>query len=206
VDYEHPQHEVELASFYLARTPVTNAQYGKYLEANPAVEKPRFWGDGRRNQPEQPVVGVSWYDARAYCEWAGLSLPTEAQWEYACRSGTTTAYYSGDGEADLARVGWYDGNAGQRLHAVGELEPNGFGLYDMHGNVWEWCLDDVQPYTTSPRAGDGSRGEPAGDAYRVVRGGSYLGEADDARSAYRLAYEPGLRYFDLGFRPTRAHP
>ena len=201
---EHPQRKVKLMSFYLAQTPVTKAQYGKYLEANPEVEKPECWGDWRFDNPEQPVVGVSWIDAKAYCDWAGLTLPTEAQWEYACRAGTTTRYCSGDKEEDLARVGWYDNNSDGRLHAVGKKEPNDFGLYDMHGNIWEWCLDNYDSYTTNPRSKDGLRHEPKSDAYRVLRGGSWLGDADYARSAYRDLWRPGYRYLIVGFRPAQA--
>ncbi|MCH9685237.1 MAG: SUMF1/EgtB/PvdO family nonheme iron enzyme, partial [Deltaproteobacteria bacterium] len=159
---ERPQHKVTLADFYLAPTPVTNAQYRRFLEAKPAAPKPEYWGDRKYNQDQQPVVGVSWDEATAYCEWAGLKLPTEAQWEYACRAGRATRYYSGNSEADLARVGWYDGNSEDRLHAVGELEPNDFGLCDMHGNLWEWCADALESYTTSARDGDGLRKEPVG--------------------------------------------
>ncbi|MCH9687661.1 MAG: SUMF1/EgtB/PvdO family nonheme iron enzyme [Deltaproteobacteria bacterium] len=204
-DDERPQHEVTLANFYLARTPVTNAQYRVFLEANPAAPKPWYWDDSEYNQDEQPVVGISWHDATAYCEWAGLKLPTEAQWEYACRGGTTTRYHSGETEADLRRVGWYDGNSDYRLHAVGELEPNDFGLYDMHGNAWEWCADAFESYTTSPRAGDGLR-KPFGAASRVLRGGSFGLTAVIARSAYRSRSRPDGRDLIVGFRPAQGHP
>ena len=125
---ERPRHEVELASFYMARTPVTNEQYERYLDAHPEADKPKFWDDSKFNQPSQPVVGVSWAEAKAYCDWAGLELPTEAQWEYACRAGRQTVYWSGDSEQDLARVGWYKGNSGHRLHPAGELAANPFGF------------------------------------------------------------------------------
>ncbi|MCA9572573.1 MAG: SUMF1/EgtB/PvdO family nonheme iron enzyme, partial [Myxococcales bacterium] len=100
-DHEGPQHEVTLSSFYMARTPVTHAQYALYREANPGVPEPPGWGDERFNQPEQPVIGLTWYEAKAYCDWAGLELPTEAQWEYAARAGSTTAYWFGDETKDL---------------------------------------------------------------------------------------------------------
>ena len=130
-----PQHEVEVPGFYMGRYPVTNEEYGRFLADNGDASEPEYWGDRKFNQPNQPVVGVSWNDAQRYAQWAGLRLPTEAEWEYACRAGTTTRYYTGDSEADLDRAGWYDGNSGGKLHPVGQKEPNAFGLYDMHGNV-----------------------------------------------------------------------
>jgi formylglycine-generating enzyme required for sulfatase activity/predicted MPP superfamily phosphohydrolase len=203
---ERPQHEVVLGEFYLARTPVTNAQYARFLAAHPEAQVPEYWGNARYNQPEQPVVGVSWDEAQAYCEWAKLVLPTEAQWEYACRAGTTTSYWSGDGEEELARVGWYGGNSDGRLHVVGEKDANPFGLFDMHGNVSEWCRDNYGPYTALPGQGDGLRHEPVGDATRVVRGGCWFDDAHDVRPAYRLFDYPGYRSSIVGFRPAQATP
>jgi formylglycine-generating enzyme required for sulfatase activity len=126
--------------FRLASTPVTNAQYARFVEAT-GHRPPKYADDPQYNRPDQPVVGVSWDDAQAYCRWAGLRLPTSAEWEHACRAGTTTAYWSGDTTEDCLRVAWTAENSGGRLHDVGELEPNPWGLYDMHGNVWEWCED-----------------------------------------------------------------
>lgn len=200
---EHPQHCVPLGPFELARTPVTNAQYRRYLEANPDVAPPEFWGDRSYNQPEQPVVGMSWWEAQAYCKWAGLVLPTEAQWEYACRAGTTTRYWSGDEERDLDEVGWYGGNSKHRLHPVGEKPANPFGLFDMHGNVWEWCRDAYGSYATSPQPVDGLRHEPVGAADRVLRGGSFFVDARLARAAYRSDWRPAGRSRGVGFRPAR---
>lgn len=193
-------HEVELAELFLGRTPVTNAQYGEYLKANPKANKPSRWGDRKHNQPDQPVVGVSWPDATGYCEWARLTLPTEAQWEYACRAGTTTRYSAGDRERDLGRVGWYEANSGGRAHAVAEKEPNAFGLYDMHGNVLEWCMDESGPYSTPPRAGDGLRHPPGNGDLRVLRGGSWDNGAAFARSAMREWDTAGGRWVNVGFR------
>jgi len=200
---EQPQHEVELGAFWIARTAVTNAQYREYMEANPGVKEPEYWSDRSDNRDGHPVVGVSWYEARAYCEWAGLRLPTEAQWEYACRAGTTTRYCSGDAEEDLKKVGWYAGNSGRRLHAVGELEPNAWGLCDTHGNVLEWCEDTFCDYETRPRAEDGLRYETVGDATRVLRGGLFAYEARLARSAFRLRDVPDDRWGLVGFRPVQ---
>ncbi|KAB2832406.1 MAG: formylglycine-generating enzyme family protein, partial [Candidatus Brocadia sp.] len=171
--------------FYMGRYPVTNEEYARFLKANPTVTEPAYWADRKYNQPKQPVVGVSWEDARHYAAWAGLRLPGEAEWEYACRAGSKTRYYSGDKDEDLARVGWYTKNSGGQLHAVGEKEPNGFGLYDMHGNVWEWIEDDWHDnYKGAPNDGrawvDKRRGSD-----RVVRGGGWYGGAQGCRSAAR---------------------
>ncbi|PRQ10189.1 SUMF1/EgtB/PvdO family nonheme iron enzyme [Enhygromyxa salina] len=198
---ERSVHELTLDAFYIARTPVTNTEYGRYLRANPGTPTPRFWDDRRFNQPEQPVVGVSWDEASAYCDWAGLALPTEAQWERACRAGTTTRFHAGDNEADLARVGWYARNADGRVHAVRTRDPNALGLFDMHGNVREWCRDDFGSYAKIPRVGDGLRHPPSETGSRVYRGGSYLDGPAEARSAARRPILPSYRLDSLGFRP-----
>lgn len=198
-DDEKPVHEVHISEFYLGRYPVTNEEYEQFMAADPEVKEPAYWGNRRFIQPGQPVVGVSWDDAVKYAEWAGLQLPKEAQWEYACRSGTTTRYYTGDTKEDLARAGWYIGNSDNKLHPVGEKEPNPWGLYDMHGNVWEWCHDwyDGNYYADSPSV------DPAGPdtgANRVFRGGSWGGVAAVCRSAYRSWGRPDFRSDSLGFR------
>jgi formylglycine-generating enzyme required for sulfatase activity len=209
-DAERPRHRVELEGVYLARTPVTNASYAMFLAAHPNHRKPESWAKAGFNQPNQPAVGVSWHDAVAFCTWAGLALPSEAQWEYACRAGAPTRYWSGDDEAALARVGWYDANSGDRLHAVAELPANPWGLHDMHGNVWEWCLDGSPSsgwvsYDQPVRPGDGLRCKPDGAERRVMRGGSWYVDAGFARSAYRFGVHPSYHDVILGFRPARAH-
>ncbi|MEM7249581.1 MAG: formylglycine-generating enzyme family protein [Acidobacteriota bacterium] len=168
----------------LGRYPVTNEEYGRFLEEERGREKPSHWEAEDFNAPRQPVVGVTWDDAQAFCEWAGGRLPIEAEWEYACRAGTTTTYWSGDTEKDLARVGWYEENSGGKPRVVGELEANPFGLHDMHGNVNEWCQDE-------------------GGTDRVIRGGSWGGAAGYCRAACRLRYRPGNRWRNLGFRLSR---
>ncbi len=153
-DDEGPVHEVQVPSFYLGRYPVTNEEYERFLTDNSDVQEPRYWADGRFNQHWQPVVGVSWEEAQRYAAWAGLRLPSEAEWEYACRAGTCTRYATGDTESDLSRAGWYHENSDGKLHPVGEKVPNAFGLYDMHGNVWEWVADDGHDnYKTAPNDG-----------------------------------------------------
>jgi hypothetical protein len=123
-DDETPQHEVELDSFWLGIHPVTNEEYARFLESNPKTEPPDYWSDRQFNQPHQPVVGVSWEDARRYCKWAGLALPSEAQWEYACRAERPERYWSGDEESDLVRVGWYAGFSPTACSAPPEFLSN----------------------------------------------------------------------------------
>lgn len=199
-DDEGPQHEVSVPEFYMGLSQVTNKQYGVFLAENTEVTEPKYWADRRFNQPEQPVVGVSWDDARKYAEWAGLRLPTEAEWEYACRAGTTTSYYLGDGEEHLERAGWYTSNSSEQSHPVGEKEMNGFGLYDMHGNVLEWCEDDWHDtYKEAPDDGSPWIDKPRG-SYRVIRGGSWNGYAGFCRSSYRGYFDPSCGSNFLGFR------
>ncbi len=202
-DTEGPRHIVRVPEFYMGRYPVTNEEYGRFLKANPKNGQPEYWEDAQFNQPGQPVVGVSWQDAKRYCKWAGLRLPSEAEWEYACRAGTDTRYCAGDEEADLDRVGWYSGNSGDRLHPVGEKEPNAFGLYDMHGNVWEWCEDDWhERYEGAPTDSTAWIDEPRGE-FRVVRGGSWGDYPVGLRAANRDLSAPDSRYPYGSFRCVR---
>ena len=203
-DYESPLHEVRVKDFYLGRNPVTNEEYGRFLQENPKASEPEYWAVRKYNQPRQPVVGVSWEDAQRYAAWAEMRLPSEAEWEYACRAGTDTRYYTGDKEKDLDRAGWYDENSGDQLHPVGEKEPNAFGLYDMHGNVWEWVEDDWHnAYEGAPNDGSAWIDEQRG-ADRVVRGGSWIIDARNCRSAIRYDISPGSRLSSLGFRLARS--
>ncbi len=200
---ESPQHLVQVPAFFMGRYPVTNAQYQKFLQANPNLTEPEYWSDRKYNQSQQPVVGVSWKDALAYARWAGLRLPSEAEWEYACRAGTTTRYYTGDGEKDLDQAGWYSANSGRSLRSVGEKVPNDFGLYDMHGNVWEWVEDGWHgDYEGAPTDGRAWLDNASGTG-RVVRGGSWDFGAGYCRSASRGGYRPGGRNDGLGFRLSR---
>jgi formylglycine-generating enzyme required for sulfatase activity len=201
---ESPLHEVRVTDFYLGRYPVTNEEYGRFLNENADEPEPEYWADREFNQPRQPVVGVSWQNAQLYAAWAGLRLPSEAEWEYACRAGTSTRYYTGNTEKDLEQVGWYYKNSGDQLHPVGEKEPNAFGLYDMHGNVLEWVEDDWHDnYKEAPDDGRAWIDEPRG-ADRVFRGGSWGFSASYCRSADRYLNSPGNRGNGIGFRLARS--
>ena len=157
-----------------------------------------------------PVESVSWEDAVEFCRvfteqerkagrlppgWE-YHLPTEAQWEYACRAGTQTAYSFGDEDLRLGDFAWHSGNSAERTHEVGQKLPNAWGLHDVHGNVWEWCRDAYQETLVG-----GTDPEFAQQAtYRVHRGGSWDFSAVLCRLAYRNGYAPGVRRVDLGFR------
>jgi len=195
------QHEVTISKpFYMGRYEVTQEQYEAITGMNPSHFK------GAKN----PVETVSWEDAQEFCKKLSaktgktVQLPTEAQWEYACRAGTKTRFYSGDADGDLDGVGWYDSNSGNTTHPVGEKKPNSWGLYDMHGNVWEWCQDWYGEYAA------GAATDPQGAAsgpFRVLRGGCWRGNPESCRSAYRYNSPPGYRVnLDGGFRVVLAGP
>jgi len=197
---EEPLHEVKVSGFYMGQYPVTNREYGIFLKENPDIKEPKYWGDRKFNQLNQPVVGVSWEDAHKYARWSGLRLPTEARWEYACRAGTSRLYYTGHSESDLDKAGWYNRNSGNNTHPIGQKEPNLFGLYDMHGNIWEWCEDDWHDnYNKAPGDGSAWIDTPRG-LDRVSRGGSGFDNASNCRSANRAKFGRGGRYLYVGFR------
>jgi formylglycine-generating enzyme required for sulfatase activity len=207
---ELPQHQVTLAAFSLSKYPITQAQYQAIMGNNPA----NFKGDKR------PVEQVSWNDAVEFCDRLSkklgqpYTLPSEAQWEYACRAGTTTPFHFGETiTTDLAN---YDGNytfaSGpkgvfrQETTEVGSFPPNSFGLSDMHGNVFEWCLDHFHDsYNGAPA--DGSAWVTGGDSdRRVLRGGSWLNFPRNCRCASRILNGPVVRSAYNGFRVVSVPP
>jgi formylglycine-generating enzyme required for sulfatase activity len=186
---ERPLHEVRLAGFWMGVAPVTQAQYAAFLAAEPGppLSCPQHGrASSQVSGPDRPAICVTWEQARAFCRWSGLALPTEAQWEYACRAGTSTVFWSGDAEDDLARVGWYGGNSIAGSQSVGGKPANPWGLQDMHGNVWEWCEDwyDDRAYEMPTRPGDGLRQISAATAH-VIRGGAWCYSARTAAAATR---------------------
>ncbi|MHB9006455.1 MAG: formylglycine-generating enzyme family protein [Limisphaerales bacterium] len=207
---DETQHRVRLTQpFWIGRYPVTQAEYEAVMGDNPSQFK------GERH----PVENVTWNDAVAFCaklterarEAGSLPqgfvyrLPTEAEWEYACRAGTTSAFNDGSDctrpkgkDPALERLGWHGEGVKGHTHPVGEKLPNAWGLYDLHGNVWEWCQDGLRSHTNEAQLDP--LGPESPNTWRVVRGGSCRDEARGCRSAYRNAFEPGFRSRFRGFR------
>jgi eukaryotic-like serine/threonine-protein kinase len=215
---EKPRHTIRIRQdFYLGITPATQAQYAAVLGTNPS----QFY-----RWPENPVEQVSWFDAVVFCNelskkeglapyyvipnWnrvmvgggEGYRLPTEAEWEYACRAGTETRYSFGDDAAMLREYAWYHPDSECQTSPVGQKRPNAWWLYDLHGNVWEWCSDwyDEDYYRNSPGI------DPLGAEraeYRTFRGGSWRVEAHYLRSANWDGHAPEFRHFSVGFRVAR---
>ena len=215
-------HEVVLSSFTIDKYLVTQEEYQRVMGKNPS----------RWKADRNPVEQVRWSDAVRYCNersrleglqpcydlntWQcnfnanGYRLPTEAEWEYACRAGTKTNYFFGNDPSKLKDYAWFKDNAGGKPQPVGQKPPNPWGLYDMHGNVWEWCNDfyKVDYYQESPE--ENPRGPATGET-KVVRGGAWKFSAESCRSGYRYNEDPG--YIDVcfgydiyGFRCVRGFP
>jgi formylglycine-generating enzyme required for sulfatase activity len=229
---EQPVHRVELTEFFMGVTPVTQKEWRTLIRSMAGElgvlddDPSEFKGDDR------PVEQVSWVDCMKWCDGltaylgkggysgfgAGMiaTLPTEAQWEYACRGTNendwaTTDYFNGDGDAALDQVGWYgqDWEKGSTSSVDSDREPSAWGLYDCHGNVWEWCWDDwdsdayrkrvdgvVDPCNPSRAV----RWQDRGNADRVIRGGSWINSAGNCRAAFRFRWGPDNRYWNQGFR------
>jgi sulfatase modifying factor 1 len=226
---EQPVHAVHITRpFYMAKYAVTFEEYDRFCDDTIGIRRPRDnWGRGTR-----PVAGVDWYDTVKYCNWLsekegltpcynvkgrltqcdfsadGYRLPTEAEWEYAARGGHKSQGYIYAGSDNVDDVGWYEGNSGKQTHPVGQKQPNELGLYDMSGNMWEWCWDWYgEDYYASSPASDptgpsSGTGPHISDAERARRSGSYREKAIYLRVAYRSA--DGASYpGDNGFRLVR---
>jgi predicted NACHT family NTPase/formylglycine-generating enzyme required for sulfatase activity len=213
-----PIHRVTITNpYYISKAPVTQALYQAVMNDNPSFFK----------EDHNPVESISWFDAARFCntlskamnivpaykingekvEWvtctSGFRLPTEVEWEYAARGGTIARFACGDLESGLGTLAWYYQNSGGKTHPVGQKEPNTYGLFDMHGNVYEWTWDWYVAYSR------GSVNGPVGDSEhsdRVLRGGCWDCDAQDCRSANRINNSPDYRYYDFGFRLSRSLP
>ena len=245
LEHERPVHEVTLDAFAIGRYPVTVAEFRKFVDATgykteaeqqggAFVDDGKEWGqkaDANWRHPyfsqgdDQPVVCISWNDAVEYCKWLSeqtgerYSLPTEAEWEYACRASSETEYCFGNDEQRLGDYAWYSKNSENKTHPVGQKRANAWGLHDLHGNVWEWVRDWYGAYSEGSRGGawNGVRklfgasskqpqrnpSGPEAGSDRVVRGGSWDSDAEFCRSAYRSRHDPGFRGRYLGFRLAR---
>lgn len=214
-DWTKPVHQVTVSDFYMSKYEVTQAQYKAIMGNNPSY----FKGDNL------PVENVSWYDAVNYCNkrstkegltpyytinettvtrnWRanGYRLPTKAEWEYAAKGGKYKLSFTYSGSHNIDEVAWYEGNSGGQTYEVGQKEANVLGIYDMSGNVWEWCGDWYGNYGSN--AVNNPLGPASGDR-RVIRGGSWCNDADYCRCAGRSYCNPDIRYNGVGFRVVRS--
>lgn len=198
-DDDEQLHQVRLtAGYWIGETPVTQALWQEVMGNNPS----EFQGKGNEYE-QRPVEQVSWNDCAEFCrvlnkrvEGLMVDFPTEAQWEVACRAGDLSARY---GELDA--IAWHVGNSERETHPVGEKLPNRWGLYDMIGNVWEWCRDGMRTYGTELQTDPIGPTIDSGD--RVIRGGAFVYSAGRCRAAYRDASHRGLHWHDQGFRLCR---
>ena len=214
---EKPAHDVRVGSFHIGKHEVTNRQFKQFVAANPQwargrVDKKLIEHNYLKHWPgetyppaeaDHPVVYVSWLAAKAYCEWAAGRLPTEAEWEYACRAGSTAKYCFGDSVTQLGDYAWHRGSSGRSTHPVGQKKPNDWGIHDMHGSVYEWCSSMHKAYPYG--ADDGREAYKDTFAYRVLlhrvmRGGSWSIPGEQCRSAYRARCSPTGCGHDVGFR------
>jgi formylglycine-generating enzyme required for sulfatase activity len=193
---ELPVHTVTLTNpVYLGRFEITQGQFLNTMNFNPAFFSIWWYSPG------MPVEQVTWDSIQGYLARTGFRLPTEAEWEFACRAGTTTAFYNGSNDdTGLGSLGWYVGNSIGLTHGVGEKQPNRLGFYDMAGNVWEWVSDFYGPYSAEAQV------NPTGamSGTRVLRGGSFTDGSGSLRSSSRMAASPDVLYYrNGGFRVAR---
>jgi len=222
---ERPEHKVTITrGFYLGKFHVTRGQFAAFIRATNFKTEAEREGKAMGRQTtgaweeisglswqnsvifsqtdEHPVICVTWNDAKAFCDWAakktgrGVRLATEAEWEYACRAGTKTRWPFGENDSAMGEYAWYNANSGLETHPVGQRKPNAWGLYDMQGNVWEWCQDWVGPYVGDAVDPTG----PASGERRCLRGGGWFDDSPHCRAAIRGGMSPSDRITFLGFR------
>jgi formylglycine-generating enzyme required for sulfatase activity len=194
---EHPHHQVTISqAFYLQTTPVTQGQWQKVMRGNPS----RF----NKCEEDCPVENISWHETQEFIKKLNdiektdlYRLPSEAEWEYACRAGSTESFCFGDNANELEEYAWYEKNSEGKTHPVGQLKPNSWGLHDMYGLVWEWCQDLYGSYSAEPLSDPPG---PQSGAFRVMRGGSWYSIAGESRSASRFFFSPDTHFGNIGFR------
>jgi formylglycine-generating enzyme len=216
-DYDEvPVHKVELSSFYIDKYEVTNEEFCEFLnELGNREEGGKLWLEiddedclimeengifrPEPGKAKNPVIEVSWYGAKSFAKWAGKRLPTEAEWEYSARGGQKSKHFLYSGSNVATDVAWYDANSGGKTHPVGLLKPNELGIYDMSGNVWEWCSDwySDQYYENSPVKNPQG---PKDKDFKLLRGGAWVSIADQVRSTIRDYAYPTSTYYLNGFR------
>ncbi|MCU7504634.1 MAG: formylglycine-generating enzyme family protein [Ignavibacteria bacterium] len=203
---EKPVHRVRVDSFAIAQYEVSFEEYDRFCEiTNRPKAEDNGWGRGKR-----PVINVSWTDAVEYCRWLSsmtgekFRLPTEAEWEFAAKGGNKNSGFRFSGSDNIDEVAWHSGNSGGRTHETGTKKPNELELYDMNGNVWEWCIDWYkEDYYASSQAGNNPRG-PATGIYHPLRGGSwYSYEGHVCRNTVRVREASDYRDNTAGFRVVR---
>lgn len=201
---ESPEHKVTLSSYDISATEVTFDQYDRFCEAVKRNKpKDNSWGRG-----SMPVMNVNWNDAYEYCRWAStvtgttIRLPTEAEWEFAARGGTKSRGYTFSGANDVDAVAWYSEDSGGKSHRVAGKHPNELGIYDMTGNVWEWCADwySDEYYAVSPQ--ENPKG-PVSGQYHVLRGGSWISKAAYCHITARSSLRSDYVSVNNGFRVVR---
>ena len=194
---ENPTHSVTLTqAFYLGRYEVTQGQWVAKMGSNPSA----FQGASYPDAPNRPVERVTWNTIQGYLSATGMRLPSEAEWEYACRAGTTTAFNNGSSDdATVGTIAWYSSNSGNQTHVVGGKAANALGLFDMSGNVWEWVNDWYGAYSSGAQTNPLG---PVSGGFRVLRGGSWFEGSNFVRSSYRYISTP-VNTYDVGFRVAR---
>jgi iron(II)-dependent oxidoreductase len=196
---EDPAHDVILDGFYIGRYETSNREYAQYLKANPSAKQPRYWEDPKFNAPEQPVVGVTWKEARKYCQWKNQELPTEAQWEKASRGKRPITYPWGNEPPDKTKLNFNSVLGHPAPVGSYEAGKSDYGVYDLSGNVAEWVRDWHYPeyYLYSPKKNPPG---PEKGQYKVIRGGHWMSNDEDVRLTYRNATVPKIRSKTVGFR------
>ena len=214
---EKPVHQVYISSFYIDKYEVTTQEFCQFLnEKGNKIEGGARWVDiddedspvvfeqnrfkPKPGKAKHPMIEITWYAAHAYAKWAGKRLPTEAEWEYAAKGGQHSRGYRYSGSNNPIEVAWFDANANGRTHPVGQLKPNELGIYDMSGNVWEWCSD----WYHSDYYGNSVKQNPKGPTemldYKLLRGGAWVSVAQQLRTTIRDYAYPYNAYYLNGFR------